>query len=85
MSAQAANLSVLPIWKKGATLSDRLAEMASYARANPERFERFVMCFTERLDNGNVKIRTMDHGCDLAQQVGLYELGKAQAYEESKV
>jgi hypothetical protein len=78
------NLSVLPIWKKGASLADRLEEMACYARAKPERFEKFVMAFVETLPNGNWKIRTMEHGCDLAQQVGLFELGKAEVYKESE-
>lgn len=77
------NVAVLPIWKKDATLADRLYEMAAYARANPERFERFVLCYTERLSNGNMKVRTMQHNCDLAQQLGLFEMGKMDAYEES--
>lgn len=78
------NLSVLPIWKKGATLAERLEEMASYARANPERFEKFVMAYQETLPNGNWKIRIMDYGCDLTAQIGLFEIGKMEAYKDSE-
>lgn len=76
------NLHVLPIWKKDASVADRFAEMASYARAQPERFDKFVMCFTEKLPNGNTKYRTMTHNCELNAMVGMFEIGKAQALAE---
>lgn len=76
-------IAVLPIWKRDGTLAERLEETAGYVRAHPERFERFVMCFIETLPNGNLKVRTMTHGCDLAQQIGLFELGKQDAIDES--
>jgi hypothetical protein len=84
MSDKENNLAVLPVWKRDATLADRLDEMASYARAKPERFTKFVMCYVELLPNGNLKPRILLHGCDLPQALGLFELGKAQAYEDSK-
>lgn len=77
-------IAVLPVWKRGATLAERLEELASYARANPERFERFALCYVEALPSGNLKPRILIHGCDLPQALGLFELGKAQAYEDSK-
>jgi len=78
------NLSVLPIWKKGASLADRLEEVACYVRANPERFSKFVMAYLEELPNGNWEVRTLEYGCDIAQQIGLFELGKDQALKESE-
>lgn len=78
------NISVLPIWKKGASLADRLDEMASYVRARPERFERFVMCYSESLGNGNTKYRYMDYGCSLAEAVGMYEIGKGEMIKDSE-
>ena len=78
------NISILPIWKKNATPAERLDEMISYARANPERFERFVMCYREKLPNGNCKYRTLSHGCDLDQAIGMFEIGKSETLKDSE-
>jgi hypothetical protein len=78
------NLFVLPVWKKGASLADRLDEMASYVRAKPERFERFVMCYREKLPNGNYKYRTLQYGCDFDQTVGMFEIGKSETLKDSE-
>lgn len=78
------NLAVLPIWKKDGDIADRLFEMAAYARAKPEKFERFAMAYIEKLENGNLKIRTMSHNCDLPQLIGLLELGKLECYKDSE-
>lgn len=77
-------IACLPIWKKDATLAERLDEMASYVRGKPERFSQFVMCYKEQLSNGRIKIRYMQEGCDLAQLIGLFEMGKIEAYKASE-
>ena len=77
------NLSVLPVWKKGASVAERLHELALYAQANPERFSRFVACYRETLPNGNVQYRNLSFGCDLDQQIGMFEIGKNEALKES--
>ena len=77
------NLSVLPLWKKDATAAERLHELALYAQANPERFSRFVICYREKLPNGNVQYRNLCFGCDLDQQIGMFEIGKVEALKDS--
>lgn len=77
-------IAVLPIWKKDASSGERLGELASYAMANPERFEKFVICYMERLPSGNMKFRTLQHGCNLQETVGMYEIGKSEALKDSE-
>ena len=79
------NVDYLPIWKKGATPGERLEELALIARKHPGRFERFVICYVEMTDKeaGTLRIRTMQFGCNLAEGIGLYELGKVDAYNDS--
>lgn len=75
---------MLPIWKTGATATERLYELSVYAAENPERFERFVICYQETLPNGNLQFRTLQFGCKLAEEVGLFEIGKVEAIKESE-
>ena len=75
-------LRTLP-WKRDATACERLSELALYAQEHPERFERFVICYTEKMPSCSVKYRIMSHGCDLAQAVGLYEIGKGETLKDS--
>jgi len=77
------NLAVLATWKRGASATERLSELALYARTNPERFSRFVLAYEEKLANGNIKIRHLSYGCNLGEEIGLYELGKDQAIKDS--
>ena len=79
-----ASISVLPIWKKDATAAERLSELASYALANPERFDRFVICYRERLPSGNLKYRYLQFGCDIDQMVGMFEIGKSESLKDSE-
>lgn len=74
-------VSVLPIWKKGATVAERLHEMALYAEEHPERFERWVMCYAERLGD-KTQYRVMWDRCDLTQSIGMFEIGKVEAMKE---
>lgn len=79
------NVSLIPVWKEGDTLTaaDRLHEIALLAQVHPEKFERFVLVHVGTAENGNVTINHYQFGCDLPQQLGLFELGKQFAYEES--
>ena len=74
----------MPFWKKDATASERLFELAAYAAATPERFEQFVICYKETLPNGNAKFRNLQHGCKLSEEIGLFEIGKTEALRESE-
>lgn len=77
------NLATLPIWKKDATVYERLSELALLAREKPERFGAFVIVYREELPNGNWRIRTMEHGGDLASRLGLLVLGQDELMKES--
>lgn len=78
------NVSTLPIWKKDATAYERLSELALLAREKPERFEHFVIVYRETTVNGRWRIRTMEHGGELASRIGLLELGKNELMKESE-
>lgn len=77
-------VKVLPIWRKGASAAERFAEFASYAIAEPQRFEKFVVAYEETLPNGNLKIRTFVHGAQLFEALGLFEAGKLELYKDSE-
>ena len=63
---------------------DEYKALHSYALEKPERFDRFVLCYRETLPSGNTKYRTISHGCDLDQQIGMYQMGLLEAHEVSK-
>ena len=79
-----ATIDFLPVWKQGAEVWERLYELAEIARKHPGRFERFVICYREHLPNGNYKYRTLQFGCDLDQQVGMFEIGKWESIKDSE-
>lgn len=76
------NVEYLPGWKKNGTVADRLDELAMIARKHPERFDRFVLVYVERLETGNSKYRTHAHGCNFSEAIGLFEAGKMDYYME---
>ena len=78
-----AEIDYLPIWKKDATAAERLFELGEIARKYPERFEKFVLGYSESLPNGNRKIRTFQHNCSLLEQFGLIDLLKDEMHKES--
>ena len=80
------NVTNLPIWKKGDTLTpyDRLSELALVAREHPERFHEFILVYRETLKNGNWQIRTMEYGGDLGSRLGLLTLGQNRLIEDSQ-
>ena len=84
------NFDYLPIWKKGASAATRLEELALIARKHPERFAQFALVYVETLQpkddkgTGRIMVRTWEHGCSIAESVGLYELGKLHYFDETK-
>jgi len=79
-----AEIVTLPIWKKDATAYERLSELAMLAREHPEYFETFVIVYRGTLPCGNWRVRTMEHGSDLAGWIGLMELGKNKIIDSSE-
>lgn len=75
-------LEVLPVWKSGPTLTaaDRLHELALMAQCHPEKVERFVLV----VQGAGGRYDHYQFGCDLMQEMGLFEIGKDIAHEESK-
>lgn len=80
------NLSLIPIWKGGDTLTaaDRLHELALLAQTKPEKFDRFVLVRVGNLSNGCSDFDHWQFGCDLCQQIGLFDIGKHLALKDSE-
>ncbi len=73
----------MPFFKKDASAAERFSEFSSYALVNPECFEKFVICYKEKLSNGNNKYRTVQHNCTLDEEIGLFEIGKIEAMKDA--
>jgi hypothetical protein len=73
-----------PNWKKDASAAERLDELAGLAREYPGRFERFVIVYKETMPGGRLKYRSLEYNCDLDQQIGMFELGKLDAYRKAE-
>lgn len=83
------NLHVLPSWKRGATASERLEEIALYARVHPEKFQRFAVVSQEVLPSGNWKLGviTFQEGGDgltFLEKLGMFSSASHKAWEDSK-
>ena len=79
------NISILPVWKKGATAYERLSELTLLAQDHPERFESFVLVYREVAEDETWKIRTMEFGGRLDIYLGLLDLGKDRIMKDSEV
>jgi len=65
-------ISYLPVWKKGATAAERFMELSHVASKHPEMFEKFVVLYTEELDDGRFMIRKVASGkMNTAELVGM--------------
>ena len=84
MACESASVDYLPVWKKGATPFERLSELAEIARKHPERFSKFVICYKEVLPSGTYIYRQLQYGCELDEQIGMFEIGKVEALKESE-
>lgn len=80
------NLTVIPVWKDGVTLTaaDRLHEIALLAQTKPQKFVRWVMVRVGELPNGNLEFDHFQFGCDLTQQIGMFDIGKHFAMRDSE-
>jgi hypothetical protein len=78
-------IAVLPVWKKGASAAERFEEFASYARAHPERFEQFVLCYRETTPNGRWKFRVHSFGCQsFLDGIGMFHMGAHETVTDSE-
>ena len=78
------NLAIMPFFKKNATASERLSELSTLAETEPQKFDKFVICYKETLPNGSYKYRIIQHNCKLDEEIGMFEIGKNEAMEESR-
>jgi hypothetical protein len=75
------NLTILPVWKKGASAEEFFHDMSMIARKYPGRFEKMALVYAETLSNGNTSTSYYQHGCNTTELVGLLEIGKVQVIE----
>jgi hypothetical protein len=54
-----ASIDYLPVWKKGASIHERLYELAEIARKYPERFNKWLIAYEETKANGNTLTRRL--------------------------
>jgi hypothetical protein len=78
------NVHTLPIWKKNATTSERLYELAELAREQPEQFQKWVLVYCQ--DDGQAfSTRMMENeGLRTCEVFGVLEAAKLQLWENTK-
>ena len=57
--AGVSTIDYLPVWKKGASVHERLYELAEMARKHPERFDKWLIAYQELRPNGNTLARVL--------------------------
>lgn len=87
MSGDIKNVSVLPVWKKGATAVEFLDDIALMARKSPERFTRIAIVYDEDLplEPGEEYPRTVtryaSHGTSNSVLISMLEIGKRKVLD----
>lgn len=77
------NVRVIPVWKKDATAYERLSELASMARANPEQFSKFAFVYYEDISETQWKLRYLTHSCKALEAYGLFAAGMADCQRDT--
>lgn len=69
------DVSYLPIWKKNASVAERLEEIALIARKYPERFDKLVVLYVETLPGptpaGLSQLRYIDSNTTTHEFMGI--------------
>lgn len=78
------NVSILPVWKKGATSAERFRELALLAEESPGRFENFVVIYEGSKEYNRARRRVVSEGMELQSLIWLMDVSKQDAYEESR-
>lgn len=76
-------ISYLPVWKANATPAERLRELAHMAEKYPERFDNFVIAYTERVDADRVKTNYHCFNLRTTEAIGMLEIAKVRLYEDT--
>lgn len=76
-------LDYLPVWKRGATASERLYELAQIAAKHPEYFDKWVIVYCE--DNEQcLKVRTISGtGTRTIDSLGVLTAGIQEIWERA--
>lgn len=83
MSTGAANVLILPVWKKGASSEEWFYDLAVLARKYPERFTRMVLIYEEVSADGEAtRSNYYCHGVNTTELFGLIEIGKQKVWEQ---
>jgi hypothetical protein len=78
------NVVILPVWKKGASVEEWFYDLAMLARTHPERFQRVVLIYEEKLpDDGSTRCDYYSHGLTTTEMMGLIEIGKFRVWNEA--
>lgn len=69
------NVSYLPVWKKNATASERLKELAMIADKRPDLFGKMIVLYVEEPDDGTTTIRKISSGdISTAEFIGILSM-----------
>ena len=77
------NVDYLPIWKKNATVADRLYELAMMAEKNPDRFEKLAVIYQENNTEKGTFTRWVSAGCNTNELIGIIHIGLLHIYEDT--
>lgn len=77
-------VSYMPVWKQGATVAERLYELAMIAEKYPERFTKVAIVYEESDDEGNL-LRVISAGVNTNELVGILEIAKSNVIRDSRV
>lgn len=81
-----ASISTLPVWKKGSSASEWLAELSALALENPEKWRRVVVIF-EKTNAENMPIETRQFSWGIPSNtdiLGTIETAKLELFEHMK-
>ena len=77
-------VSYMPVWKHGATVAERLYELAMIAEKYPEQFTKVAIAYEESDDEGNL-LRVISSGVNTNELIGILEIAKSNVIRDSRV
>jgi len=79
-----ANVKAITVWKKNATVAERLYELARWAEENPDQIDRFVLLYQgARSKEGSCDLGRTELGFAFTNEViSLLEVAKAYYLQE---
>lgn len=78
------DVDYLPVWKRGATATERFDELAMVAKKHPERFGKIAVVYEETLPNKHTVIRSISAHCSTNELVGILTIAIKDIIEDSR-